>query len=285
MAISPFKFGAKKGARKNGAATQLPPLSKRDRLNFSQALTITAGLAGLVGLCSGIVIRFSLANSDSARFLSPLQTFPTLSSWTPESASVSPNDTENSAGDQRASEQAMRDSENGDALENSVRAEERLDIDSRPTEDSWAENSTSDSAINVRTFDSFANRTDEETSNGSPDPWRRLEEGPQFERSVNESDRLNEGSASSLDRSDSDPTPSYYENAYDEPEDESGYSDSPGDNYYDGGTAGDTPDDDSFYNGSSYDDGSYGDGSYDDSSYDDSSYDDGYYSEESYDYE
>ncbi|MGB3787439.1 MAG: hypothetical protein WA949_05465 [Phormidesmis sp.] len=54
-------------------------------LTLSQALTITAGMAGLVGLVSGVVIRFSLAHSSDARFFSPLQTFPALSNRTSDS--------------------------------------------------------------------------------------------------------------------------------------------------------------------------------------------------------
>jgi hypothetical protein len=61
-----------------------PNKPNRDRLNRSQALLITAGLAGLLGLFSGIIMRFSFSNSPSARFLSPLQTFPDLANWTPE---------------------------------------------------------------------------------------------------------------------------------------------------------------------------------------------------------
>lgn len=52
-----------------------------DPLTLRQALTITAGLAGLVGLLGGGLVRFSLANSSNTRFLSPLQTFPALSDW------------------------------------------------------------------------------------------------------------------------------------------------------------------------------------------------------------
>jgi len=76
MSISPLKPSANQANRSNR--------SKSDRLTLSQALLITAGLAGLVGLFSGALIRFSLSNSDNARFLSPLQTFPALSSWAPE---------------------------------------------------------------------------------------------------------------------------------------------------------------------------------------------------------
>jgi hypothetical protein len=61
-----------------------PDRPKSDRLSRSQALLITAGLAGFIGLSSGIIMRFSLSNSSSARFLSPLQTFPDLPDWAPE---------------------------------------------------------------------------------------------------------------------------------------------------------------------------------------------------------
>ena len=82
MAISPFKFG-------NSKSNHTPPslLEAGDEpLTLSQAFIITAGLAGLIGLCGGVIIRFSLATSHNARFLSPLQTFPTLSNWTSEAS-------------------------------------------------------------------------------------------------------------------------------------------------------------------------------------------------------
>jgi hypothetical protein len=73
------------GSQSNGSQSNgQPNKPSRDRLKRSQALLITAGLAGLVGLCGGIMMRFSLSNSSSARFLSPLQTFPDLANWTPE---------------------------------------------------------------------------------------------------------------------------------------------------------------------------------------------------------
>ncbi|KPQ32493.1 MAG: hypothetical protein HLUCCA11_21395 [Phormidesmis priestleyi Ana] len=76
MSLSPFKSGTANQA--HHAA------SNREPLNLFQALLITAGLAGLVGLCSGAIIRFSLSQSSEARFLSPLQTFPALPDWTSE---------------------------------------------------------------------------------------------------------------------------------------------------------------------------------------------------------
>ncbi len=74
MSLSPFKSSAR----------QLSTRPKSAPLSLLQALLITAGLAGLVGLSSGIIIRFSLSHSPNARFLSPLQTFPALPNWTPE---------------------------------------------------------------------------------------------------------------------------------------------------------------------------------------------------------
>ena len=74
MSLSPFKSNA----------SQLSTRPRKVPLSLLQALLITAGLAGLVGLSGGIVIRFSLSHSPNARFLSPLQTFPPLPNWTPE---------------------------------------------------------------------------------------------------------------------------------------------------------------------------------------------------------
>ena len=67
------------------AQTRSAQTQGRSPLTFSQAITITAGMAGLVGLLSGVLVRFSLANSSNARFLSPLQTFPELSDWSSDS--------------------------------------------------------------------------------------------------------------------------------------------------------------------------------------------------------
>lgn len=73
MSLSPPKMKARKPSK--------PALS--EPLTLPQALLLTAGFAGLVGLCGGAVLRFSLAKSPDAHFLSPLQTFPALSNWTP----------------------------------------------------------------------------------------------------------------------------------------------------------------------------------------------------------
>ncbi|MEL7493156.1 MAG: hypothetical protein AAGJ95_04255 [Cyanobacteria bacterium J06554_11] len=87
MSISPFK-------PQNRPLEQLQTLLKKRKskkdpspqdqlLTLPQALTITAGMAGLIGLISGVVMRFSFIHSSNARFLSPLQTFPALADWAP----------------------------------------------------------------------------------------------------------------------------------------------------------------------------------------------------------
>ncbi len=82
MSISPF--GSGKSQPVSSSSSIPPQRSETEPVSLSQALIITAGMAGLIGLFSGVIIRFSLSNSPNARFLSPLQTFPALSSWTPE---------------------------------------------------------------------------------------------------------------------------------------------------------------------------------------------------------
>ncbi|PZO52350.1 MAG: hypothetical protein DCF15_13840 [Phormidesmis priestleyi] len=78
MSSSPLSSNSRKPTRSPSSQTSRAPLS------LSQALIITAGLAGLIGLGSGAVIRFSLATSSNTRFLNPLQTFPALPNWAPE---------------------------------------------------------------------------------------------------------------------------------------------------------------------------------------------------------
>jgi len=93
MSLSPFSRDNR--PLNSPPSSQLVPTKKQQNspLTLSQALTITAGLAGLIGLLSGGVMRFSLSKSSNARFLSPLQTFPTLSNWSssPSSDVDSPN--------------------------------------------------------------------------------------------------------------------------------------------------------------------------------------------------
>ncbi len=86
MPFSPFRQdspSARSTSQASGSkASKSKALKVKDSANspltFSQALTITAGMAGLVGLFSGGAVRFSLAHSPNTRALSPLQTFPSL---------------------------------------------------------------------------------------------------------------------------------------------------------------------------------------------------------------
>ncbi len=80
MSLSPSKVNARPKVNARNRSKSASP----DPLTLSQALLITAGLAGIVGLGSGAFLRFALAHSPNTRSLSPLQTFPALSNWTPE---------------------------------------------------------------------------------------------------------------------------------------------------------------------------------------------------------
>ena len=66
------------------ARKPMKPAPAKGPLTVPQALIVTAGMAGLVGLCAGAILRFAFANSPDTRFLSPLQTFPALSDWDSE---------------------------------------------------------------------------------------------------------------------------------------------------------------------------------------------------------
>ena len=85
MSISPFQ-PEDNPLPWRSSAPQPPQKTNPDStpLTLSQALIITGGMAGLIGLLGGGVMRFSLAHSSTASFLSPLQTFPALSDWSPE---------------------------------------------------------------------------------------------------------------------------------------------------------------------------------------------------------
>ena len=128
-------------------------------LTLSQALTITAGLAGLIGLISGVIIRFSLANSSSnARFLSPLQTFPALSDWTPELP------------------QETVDSQRGETQRELWESEPRSTAEQEGGENLQQEN------VDISTIDTFANRDEREqpSIDTEEDPYARLRQGPQL---------------------------------------------------------------------------------------------------------
>ncbi|MEO0770302.1 MAG: hypothetical protein AAFY72_12865 [Cyanobacteria bacterium J06649_4] len=165
MSISPFKPEDRplKQWKSSAAQSSLAGESKEQALTLSQALTITAGMAGLIGLISGIVIRFSLANStdSEARFLSPLQTFPELSDWTP---------------------QLPQETADSHYLPGGTRR------------DSWESESSADAGtatqpfqeeVDITNFDAFADRTEDaqsfqDLSSQGVDPYERLREGPQL---------------------------------------------------------------------------------------------------------
>lgn len=250
MALSPFNLGTGKNS------TDAQPRSKgtSDRLSLSQALTITAGLAGLVGLCSGVIIRFSLANSPNARFLSPLQTFPALSNWSPERLSES-SPSPYKSGAYKSDAYSLDDAEpQFEQLETPSSDEgvdsfdrQRLDpqesgypqqFESQSLEDTWAdesfsrqtEESAENDALDARTFDSFAKRSAKDAAGAVSDPWQRLEQGPQLSRPADEI-LDNEAIYDDLERSESN----YYEKAYDDPTDEPQYEASPYDYGEEGG--------------------------------------------------
>ena len=158
MSLSPFKFGANKS----------PSSAVKDqKLTLSESLLITAGLAGLIGLGGGAIIRFSLPHSPNASFLSPLQTFPTLSSW----PSASPSDT----ADAQAPETPTPDSDRSpEALP--LPAFERLAPLAGGESDQPSSTSGADlESIDTATFDSFADR---QNSSQPADPWEALKQGP-----------------------------------------------------------------------------------------------------------
>ncbi|MFK8183497.1 MAG: hypothetical protein AB8B99_08985 [Phormidesmis sp.] len=213
MAISPFNFGAKK----NSVSARSPHPAANNHLSLSQALTITAGLAGLIGLCSGVIIRFSLANSPNARFLSPLQTFPTLSNWTPETSS---GNTDNRSVQSRDNPQVENFEKRTWAEANS----EDEPFEARE-DDVWPEEATprqASQALDSSTFDTFANRREEGAVETVGNPWKRLEEGPQVGRSNIDKENLEDGKPSSYYKDDSLER-NYYEKAYDDPKDEPQY--------------------------------------------------------------
>lgn len=173
MSISPFDSGNSKPLRASQASGSKEPMAATS-ITLSQALIITAGMAGLIGLFSGVIIRFSLANSPNARFLSPLQTFPELSAWPPE-----PSDAVEAEGDA-----ASRDYVPGEQAE-AIRTFESSEPPDylqeqweTPTDDSSDLTDTTD-PVDVTTFDTFADR--EMPRRRIPSGrWDALEAGPKF---------------------------------------------------------------------------------------------------------
>ncbi|MGB3296377.1 MAG: hypothetical protein WBB01_25610 [Phormidesmis sp.] len=175
MSLSPFKSNISK-------STSAPQQPATDRLSLSQALIITAGLAGLLGLCGGAAIRFSLASSSNTRFLSPLQTFPEVSDW-------ASNPSQNAAGSQTRediepgginppTDEAIR-IPTFDAMEplrESTDSSEKRSGDQSDLEDSRKEAET----VDIATFDTFAAR--DETRTPPLDPLETLKKGPNWPR-------------------------------------------------------------------------------------------------------
>lgn len=240
MAISPFRLGT--GGR---VVRSHPP--KDDRLTFSQALTITAGLAGLVGLCSGVFIRFSLANSPSTRFLSPLQTFPALSNWKPEpptdsvdyqdiSGFADANGTEVLEENEWREESEWEEESLADEFDNAPNNEA---FEGPLVEEPWSEepflssaddtnvlkstDSRSETSFETNTFDAFANRSEDGASRQDNEALlKRLERGPQFRQPEDSS--LEDRDYSEEDTLEYSEDSNYYERAYDDIEDESPYA-------------------------------------------------------------
>ncbi len=160
MSISPFKFGVSKPRS---------PARKGEALTLSEALLITAGLAGLIGLGGGTIIRFSLAHSPNARFLSPSQTFPALSNWAAERP-------------QGAADAALPATADGSPatvqvpiFESPELLEEADDAQPDSTLSTGTER-TGTEPFDANTFDSFADR--EDSARQTVDPWETLKQGP-----------------------------------------------------------------------------------------------------------
>ena len=169
---------SKSSASKPASALHQP---EDDRLTLSQALIITAGLAGLLGLCGGAAIRFSLANASNTRLLSPLQTFPELSNWTstPAQNTVDPQaslERTEADGSNRPSEEAIR-MPAFDAME--PLRESSDDQTLRIRDQAGGENGLRETeAVDITTFDAFAAR--DETPMPPPDPLEILRRGPSW---------------------------------------------------------------------------------------------------------
>ncbi|MGC1307464.1 MAG: hypothetical protein WA885_09565 [Phormidesmis sp.] len=181
MSTSPLKSGIN---RLSDASAQ----GGDDRLTLSQALIITAGMAGLVGLSSGVIVRFLLADSPDARFLSPLQTFPALSDWSSEL----PQGTADSAyvpgdavpADQVILEQSVYTEDQISTIDSINPANSKEQLASDPGDDTFDSTSfldteaTQDIApVDTATFDTFAGRG---RSDRPVDPLKALETGPKL---------------------------------------------------------------------------------------------------------
>lgn len=186
----------------------MKPVPANRPLTISQALIVTAGIAGLLGLCGGAILRFAFAHSPDTRFLSPLQTFPALSDWDSELseetanardesgdgyAGKTPDVGANSAYSEGAqsrstiltSEPAPIDSSKRSSISES--SDTQIDQGSEPTE--------------VNSFDTFAARGKKRQRTAAP--LDLLEQGPDLSgtRSGTRSNTRNDVDSSAFDRS------------------------------------------------------------------------------------
>lgn len=181
MSSSPLNSGAGKPTADRRDRSEAPlrhhaGSADVNSLSLSQALIITAGIAGLIGLMGGTVMRFSLSNSTNARFLSPLQTFPNLSSWTPELPQRT-SDNHYLPGGMDTYENNVSKVETSQSLEGGTdptpNASDALQSDSKELVDI--------ATVDIATFDTFADRAASEKN--ATDPWEALKEGPRLGRS------------------------------------------------------------------------------------------------------
>ncbi|MGC1217071.1 MAG: hypothetical protein WA883_06330 [Phormidesmis sp.] len=185
-------------------------------LTFTQALTITAGMAGLVGLLSGGFVRFSLAHSPNTRALSPLQTFPNLSdrsgealqldSETFEAPAASPTPFPEATSPERWQTPSESDSEtnandfdtfSAESFTDSPATAEPFLVEESTFMNGSESSDLTDSQDRVpETFDIFANRENRERTTDT-DPLKALSNGPLLRQPVTEGGASNDAGARS----------------------------------------------------------------------------------------
>lgn len=172
MSLSPSQRDAHKRSKRSKRSKP----ADAEPLTLSQALLITAGMAGLVGLCSGALLRFSIANSADARFLSPLQTFPALSDWTSELPEETA-DRDPSGGRRESRESYSEDFQTDSTILTFEPAEPVEESASKPISESLDTSVDADSEpTDVSTFDTFADRS--KGRRRTTAPLDLLEKGP-----------------------------------------------------------------------------------------------------------
>jgi hypothetical protein len=160
MSLSPLKPGNSQHSLSSSAN------SKDAALTRAQALLITAGIAGLIGLSGGAIVRFLLSNSANARFLSPLQTFPAIPTW----ASELPAD--ELAGSE------LRESDDVPLSRFGAVEETTLPLEDATGRSQYATPNAAEEAFDPSTFDAFAARSS--SGQRSEDPLETLKRGPKI---------------------------------------------------------------------------------------------------------